>query len=345
MMIAWQIRTKHVKQSVIGDESSADGDRWRLFGEDQSMDALSEVLQAVRLQGTLYFSTEFGGPWGVCVPSHGRVARFHLVVRGSCWIRVEGGDPVRLDVGDLALVPHGSTHDLLSSPTATPTRLDQVLTDSGFDGTGALTYGEVDQGGPARLVCGHFEFSDDFEHPFLKQLPSLIPVRWAEAIQGTPLEDAFRFVTREVRDARPGHQAVVRRMSEVLFVQVLRNWANSTGVATGFMTALSDPGLHRALSSIHNDPARSWTLESLSRKAAMGRTTFAERFREHVGTTPHQYLTEWRIQQARRLLSESSVPLRRVAREVGYESAASFSRAFKASTGASPGEYRKLAAG
>lgn len=307
------------------------------------MDVLSDILGALRLRGSLYFSTEFGRPWGLRVPGLERVARFHLVVRGTTWVRVVPDDTlVRLETGDLVLIPHGAEHVLADTPDTPCRTVDEVVEAAGFTGEGALVYGDAgDDGGPTRLVCGHFAFDDAFDHPFLDQLPSALVVRWNEAVQGSPLEGIFRFITREVQEARPGHDEVVRRLSEVLFVQAVRFWADTADHDQGILAALADRGLGQALTAIHREPARRWTVDDLARKAAMGRTAFAQRFSAVVGETPHQYLTLWRIQHARRLLAESHLTLERIALRVGYESAASFSRAFKNAVGSPPGAYRR----
>ena len=297
------------------------------------------------MQGTLYFTTEFTRPWGLRVPCFERVARFHLVVRGSTWVRVvsdQALEPFLLEAGDLVLIPHGTEHVLADSPDTPCRTVDEVVREAGFIGQGALVHGgDGDGTAPTRLVCGHFEFDDGFDHPFLTQLPPALVVRWQEAVRDSPLEDVFRFIAREVQEGRPGHAAVTRRLSEVLLVQAIRVWADGTDHRTGVMAALARPGLGEALSAIHAEPARPWTLESLARKAAMGRTTFAQQFREVVGTPPHQYLVHWRMQHARRLLSESSLSIERIARRLGYESAASFSRVFKKVVGLPPGAYRR----
>lgn len=309
------------------------------------MDVLTDILDALRLRGTLYFSTEFTRPWGVLVPDLQRVARFHLMIRGSCWIRVRGSDAVRLDAGDLALVPHGAEHVLADGPESKPRTVDEVVQLTGFDGTGALAYGGPDEGAPTRMICGHLAFEEAFRHPLLDQLPPVLVVRWEAGVQGTPLDDLVQFIATEIREGRPGHEVVTRRLSEVIFVQAIRFWAEHRTDAQGLTAALADPGLASALRAIHAAPQRRWTVESLSREAAMGRTTFAERFRDAVGTTPHDYLTLWRLQRARRLLSESELPMARIATEVGYDSAASFSRAFKREVGRSPGAYRRVRRG
>lgn len=306
------------------------------------MDVLSDVLGALRLKGTLYFSTELGKPWGIRVPGYGRVARFHLVVRGGCWVRVvPDGEPERLESGDLVLIPHGSEHHLSDAPETPCLLVDDVVEAAGFTGRGPLVYGGPDEGGPTRLICGHFEFDDHVDHPFLHQLPAALIVRWQDSVRESPLEDVFRFIAREVQEAHPGHEAVTRRLSEVLFVQAVRFWARQAEPDGGFLEALADPGLGAALSAIHERPAEPWTVEKLARKAAMGRTVFAERFRDTVGETPHRYLTARRIRSAQILMAENRLSLDRIAAVVGYDSAPSLSRAFKRVVGTSPGAYRR----
>lgn len=308
------------------------------------MDVLSEILDHLRLRGTLYFTTAFTRPWGVRVPAFKRVARFHMVVRGSCWVGVEEGQRILLEAGDLALIPHGAEHVLADHPDSPASTVDEVVQQSGFTGTGALVYGgKPNETAPTRMVCGHFEFDERFDHPLLGQLPASIVIRWADRLEGAALEHMFAFIADEVGAGRPGHEAVIRRLSEVLFVQAVRFWAD-TAEATGVLQALTDPRLAPALQAIHANPAQSWTLDALARKAALGRSAFAARFREIMGTTPHKYLTEWRLQGARRLLSESTLSLERIALQVGYDSAASFSRAFSKGMGTSPGAYRKAVA-
>jgi AraC-like DNA-binding protein len=307
------------------------------------MDVLSDILDGLRLRGTLYFTTEFRRPWGLRVPAYRRVARFHLVVRGSCWIRVADGEPVELETGDLILIPHGAEHVLADTPDTPCRTVEEVVRSAGFTGRGALVIAGDDGGGAARMVCGHFEFDTGQEHPLVTQLPPALVVRWSESVRDSPLENAFRFIAREVQESRPGHGTVVRRLSEVLFVQAIRFWADRAQPERGLLAALADPRLGAALTAIHAAPAEHWTLERLGREAALGRSAFAARFRAVVGEPPLQYLTRWRVQMASRLLAESRLPLERIAERVGYESAASLSRAFRKTTGSSPGAYRRQA--
>ena len=200
------------------------------------------------------------------------------MVRGSTWIRVVGlEEPIHLESGDLILIPHGAEHVLADTPDTPCRMVEDVVREAGFTGRGALVFGGGDNGAPTKLVCGHFAFDEGFDHPLLAQLPPALVVRWDEALRDSPLEDAFRFIAREVQEARPGHEAVVRRLSEVLFVQALRQWAAGAPAEHGLMAALTDGRLAAALAAIHAKPAERWTLESLGRKAAMGRTAFAGR--------------------------------------------------------------------
>ena len=306
------------------------------------MDVLSDILATLRFRGSLYFSTEFHPPWGVRVPRFRRVARFHLVIRGGCWVRVENApSPVRLEAGDIILVPRGAEHVIADAPDSPARSVDDVVRAAGFTGRGALVIGDADSGAPTRLLCGHFEFDDDVDHPLLERLPPALLVRRDEEARSYHLEDAFRLIVREVREGHPGHEAVVERLSEILFVQVVRTWARHAEHDRGVLAALADPRLGAALEAIHTEPRAHWTLETLSRRAAMGRSAFVERFGTVVGETPLRYLISWRIQVAKRLLADSGLSLEQIAERVGYDSAASFSRVFKKTARVSPGEYRR----
>lgn len=168
-------------------------------------------------------------------------------------------------------------------------------------------------------------------------------VRGEEEVRDSRLADAFRLSTREVQSGRPGHETVVRHLSEVLFFQAVRAWAARADSAHGVLTALADPKLHEALTAMQEDPAHPWTLELLSRRWAMGRSAFAERFRSVMGEAPMRCLAMWRVQRAKRLLAESQMSRDRIAELVGYDSAASMSRFVRKAARVSPGVFRRLA--
>ena len=306
------------------------------------MDVLSDILGAVKMRCSLYFWTEFTGTWGVSVPPYDDVARFHLVLRGSCWARV-GDDPelVRLEAGDLIVVPHGAGHTLADAPGTPCVPVDRVVERTGFTGRGLLSYGGDGDGGTTRMVCGHLEFDPAAGHPFLRQLPSRILIRQPDGAGSARLEETYRLIAQEVRDARPGSDAVLNRLSEVMFIQAVRVWADSREHDRGLMVALVCPNLSRGLAAIHEHPERAWTLAALARETGLSRTLFAERFHRQVGMTPMQYLTFWRMQRARALLSGGQLTLEAAAGRVGYESTAAFCRVFKKLTGENPGAFRR----
>ncbi len=306
------------------------------------MDVLSDILGAVKLQGTLYFTTEFNPPWGVRVPALARVVRFHLVARGGMWVAVANASgATRLEVGDLVLVPHGAEHTLADAPDTPCVAIDRVVEVSGFTGKGALVHGGADCGNPTRLVCGHFALDSNVDHPLLDRLPPLIVIRGEDYEGRSRLEGVLRFIAEEAAAAKPGSDAVIGRLSEVLFIQTLRLWAERSSHNNGLLAALADPQLGKSLSLMHENPREAWTLDLLAARAGLSRTVFADRFRRVVGLPPMQYLTFWRMQRARQLLTDTELTLGAVAERIGYESAPSLNRVFKRWIGVPPGDYRK----
>jgi len=250
------------------------------------------------------------------------------------------GAPLRLEAGDLVVIPHGASHVLRDSPKTRPTMLDQALAASGYQGEGCLVYGRGDRGAPCRLVCGHFEFADGVEHALLQVLPALIHIPAAVGASISWLDDALRYIAAEVAAAKPGHTAIVKRLSEIVFVQTVRAAADQPGELLRPLAGYFDPKISRALHALHHAPERAWTVASLAAAAGMSRTRFAVRFQQLVGVPPLGYATQWRMQQARRLLEDSSRTVLAVANQVGYVSESSFSRAYSKYYGSPPRRQR-----
>jgi len=316
---------------------------WVCPPEEATVDVLSDILSATKLVGSLYFTTDFTPPWGVRVGAYKRVARFHVVLRGECWVDTpDGVGPTRLDRGDIILVLRGAAHTLADGPETECKDLERVIEDTGFRGEWPLTLDGAGSDGagapPTRLLCGHFEFDGSIDHPLLTQLPPRIVVR---AEDGAELDTLIRFIAREIHDHRAGREAVLQRLSEVLFIQAVRSWSASGETEGGMLAALADVQVGRGLSLIHADPGRPWSLPGLAREAGLSRTGFAERFRDLVGMTPMQYLAFWRMQKAREMFRQGSPTVEAVAAAVGYESLPAFSRAFKRWVGQPPGAYRR----
>ncbi len=304
------------------------------------MDALSDILNVITLKGSLYFRTEFAPPWGLRIPAFGNVARFHLLTRGTGYVRVDGVESaVRMEVGDLIVIPHGAEH-VLSDEPATPCRhVDDVVRESGFTGEGALVHGGPDRSSPACYVCGHFTFDSHAGRMLLASLPRYILVRGFEPSGAGWIDAAMKFITAEAAERAPGAEAIIQRLSEILFIQTIRRHAATA--ETGLLSVIKDPQLGRALSAIHADPARDWTVESLAQEAGLSRTIFAERMREALGMPPMQYVTQWRMELAARKLRNPADKLPKVAASVGYQSSGAFIKAFKKHFGEGPGDFRK----
>ena len=291
-------------------------------------DVLSDVLDTIELKAAIYFHTDFRPPFGVQVPPFQRAARFHLIVQGQCHVSLDNGNHVLLKPGDLVLVPNGSPHLLSSAAEHRGVTLADALVTSGFSGRGPFVLGDGPADDGCQMVCGHFGFSAGADHPLLHAVPDLLHITAAERATQPMLDEVVRLIVRRMFADDIGAEASVSRLSEVLFIEILRAATTKAPELQRIMTAVSDPQIGRALSLIHGDVAASWTVESLGRAVAMSRSRFAERFRALVGLSPMSYVTEWRLQRALHLLNRSKTPVKQVATQVGFRSAAAFTRAF-----------------
>ncbi len=301
------------------------------------MDVLADVLSTIELTAQLYFQAIFRAPFAVAVPADRRRIRFHIASTGRSWIGLPTGEEAFYGDGDLILVPHGSAHVLADGPHTAPRPLEQVIAEVGFNGQAPLEYG----GGGAHvvIVCGHLAFDEAMLHPIVASLPPLIHVRADEVTNFGWMEQVLRHIERESQARRTGYREVVRRLSEILLIEVLRARADSGGL--GAVSALVDPQLGRALQALHAEPEAEWSLERLARVAGQSRTLFVQRFRERMGMPPMKYLAAWRLLKARSLLAHWGGSVAEVARRVGYASESAFNRAFRDQFGAPPGTFRR----
>ena len=303
-------------------------------------DVLSDVLDTVALKAAIYFRTDFHPDFGIAVPAYGRAARFHLVVQGSCYVTLDDGTRVRLQPGDLALVPGGASHLLSSNETITTAPLADVMSQAGFTGSGPFVVGSGVAAESCQMVCGHFTFADGADHPLLRSIPNLLHITAADRASRPMLDDVLRLLVRRMFEGEPGAAASVSRLSEVLFIEAMRAGIAQAPDISRLMSAVYDPQIGRSLTLIHNDVAAAWTVESLAAAVGMSRSRYAERFRELVGTAPMAYVAEWRLQRALNLLASSNVPIKAVAHQIGFRSAAAFTRAFTDRFACSPKERR-----
>ncbi len=304
------------------------------------MDVLTDILSTLRFKGSLYFRTELTSPWSILVPEKPGVARFHIVVHGQGWLRVENeGDEQSIANGDLIIVPHGAAHTILDQ-LATPSRpLNDVLDEVDYKGVGPLIYGGGGTG--CCLVCGEFAFVDEVLHPLLANLPTSLHISGNDSYNKTWLDSALGFIAHEAAAEKAGSLAIVNRLSEIIFIQVIRAFAEASHAQIPFLAALSDPQISNVLSQIHAHPASDLTIEKMGRMVGMSRSALSKRFSELVGMTPHQYIRLVRVQRAAHLLVTTKDSLMTITDAVGYQSEASFSSAFKRHFGIRPGEYRQ----
>lgn len=303
------------------------------------MDVLDDILRSIKLGGGVYFRCEFSAPWGMEIQPT-PVAEFHIVIRGTCWLRMAGmAEPVPLHGGDLVVFPHGDAHALLDSPDGVTRPAEEIIEGQNLDDYGPVTYGGA--GLPASVLCGYFEFDRGNPHPLVQALPPLILIRGADGLDFAWLQTAINFMIHETKNARPGSQAVVSRLAEVLFVQMMRAHITQSGESSGILAAISDKQIGAALQLMHGAPEKNWDLIELSRNVGMSRSGFAARFHQLVNQTPMQYLMFWRMQKARDLLKNSRLGTAEIAERVGYQSEASFGKVFKKVVGVGPGAFRR----
>jgi AraC-like DNA-binding protein len=314
------------------------------------MDALSETLRVVRLVGAIFINARFTAPWcyqspradsvaPILEPGAERVVIFHLITEGECYVELAGEPPVHLVAGDAIIFPQGDAHRMTSQPglpPATGGRLDEVLSrrprQLAYGGGGAST----------RLVCGYLACDARLAGMLLAGLPALVRVNVRGSNAGTWLEASVRYALAEARSPRPGGAGVLAKLSEVLFIEVLRLYMNEQGEGrTGWLAGVGDRVVGAALNALHKSPAHAWTLDELARTAGSSRSVLAERFQQLVGSSPMQYLTQWRMLLAANLLCRSNAPLASIAEDVGYQTDTAFSRAFRREYGAPPAAWRR----
>lgn len=305
-------------------------------------DPLGETLHLLRLTGTLYCRSELTAPWGVDLPAFEGCMMFHVVTAGHCWLEVEGDEPRLLQQGSLALVPHGTGHRIRSSQTAEAEPLFDIPVEQVSDRYEIMRYGGA--GELTHLTCGVVRFDHVAGQQLMALLPRVLQIdTWADD-EGSWLQSTLRFIAREARELRPGGETVITHLADILIIQAIRSWIDSAPQADrGWLAALRDDQVGRALAAIHREPEKDWTVALLAKEVGMSRSGFSARFTSLVGESAMRYLTQWRMQLARAQLLETSDSLSVLADRLGYQSEAAFSRAFKRVFGVSPGSLRHAA--
>jgi AraC-like DNA-binding protein len=315
------------------------------------MDPMSDIFKTMQIRAVVHSRLEATAPWGFthspaeadekakhALPvSPSELAHFGMIARGNCWLTVDGiADPLPLTGGDCFLLRPQSAYELRNDPA---TRA-MSFCDAPRDKDNVIHYGGG--GAPTTIVSGLLSFEKPALKPMTQLLPRLILIK-SEQARSLALHTTLQLLAAEMTEQAPGSEVVANRLAEVLFIQAIRAHiaSGSENCRPGWLRAIFDPQIGAALKSIHENVEHSWTVGSLAAVAGMSRSVFAARFKELLGQAPLDYVTEWRMQKAVQLLQHRDKKLLEIARSVGYESDAAFSKAFKRVLGATPGDYRQ----
>ena len=321
-----------------------------------SGDALSDVLRTVRLTGAVFFDVATNAPWVAEQPSREMVLSkilpgaehliaYHVVTEGRCFASLIGGEAIEVEAGEVVVFTHGDAHVMSSSPgmRADPVTRERLDTMTASQLPFFASYGS--DGPAATLVCGFLACDARPFNPLLGNLPRVIKAGDRQGADTGWLGQFIRLATMESAEKRAGGESVLAKLSELMFIEVVRRYLDALPPGqTGWLAGLRDPFVGKALSLLHGGPAQDWTIEELAKQVGLSRSVLAERFSCLVGIPPMHYLANWRMQIASGLLSGGGVNIATIAAEIGYASEAAFSRAFKKMVGVPPSAWRSRAA-
>jgi len=314
------------------------------------MDALSDLLHVMRLQGALFLDARFTAPWCVaggcpaslCAPG-AHIVFFHVVTRGRCRVRLSGGEALELAAGDLILMPHNDGHLLGSDLHLAPVDAQALVRPAQAGGLYGIDHGGG--GAETRVMCGYLSCDPVIGRPLLDALPRLLRVPLGEGAAARWLLGLVERGARENSSPGPGSRTVLAKLAELLFAEAMRRYLEGEGAGQlGWLAGLRDRHVGRALALLHEEPMREWTVDSLAAQAGASRSVLTQRFTGLVGLPPMQYLKRWRLGLAAAALKENRRPIAALAGQYGYESEAGFSRAFKQAFGTPPAAWRRRAA-
>jgi len=316
-------------------------------------DTLSDVLKTVRLTGAAYFDIAAQEPWSVhsparelilprILPGADHLIAYHAVTAGRCFACLDGGEAVPLEAGEVVLFTSADPHVMSSSAgmRAEPPTADMIdIADAGLlpFQINLMNGGAVS----ARLVCGYLACDAKPFNPLLEALPPMIKAGDPRRNDNGCLGQFIHFAVAEVTEKRAGSESVLMKLSELMFIDVVRRYIEALPPQNaGWLAGLRDPAVGKALALIHSRPSFNWTIEGLARQSGTSRTVMAERFMRFVGVPPMHYLAKWRMQVASEMLNRNA-NIATITAEIGYESEAAFSRAFKKMMGVPPSAWRQ----
>ena len=315
------------------------------------MDALSDVLRVVQLSGGVFLHGEFSEPWCILskvrpencaplmeIPEH--IIQYHYVTEGRFDLQLKGEAPIAVRAGEIVIMPRNDAHLMGSDLTLPPASADQIIRHMISDSMEKLYLG----GGGAltRIVCGYLGCDDAKGNPLLETLPGCLKLDLRHSSAAQWIDSSLQFAAEQIAAGRPGSDAILSKLSEVLFVEAVQSYVDRLQPnETGWLAGLKDSHVSRALALLHSRMAEPWTVEALGREVGLSRSALAERFTRLIGVSPMHYLSSWRMQVAAQRLRGNGGVIAQIALDVGYDTEASFSRAFKRSFGAPPATWRR----
>lgn len=303
-------------------------------------DALGETLYSLRLNGLMYANSELSAPWGIDMPPMDGKMMFHIVTEGCCWLRFPSQESVCLRPGELVLLPLGEGHLISSTEDEVCTPFFDIPISKLSERFEFMRYGGG--GEQTLLTCGVLSFDHVAGQKLIAQLPPFIHIKSHKGELPSHLQSLIQLMSTEAKTLSPGGETVMAHLSDIIVIQAIRYWVERAPEASqGWLGALKDPKIGKALTAIHRHPESTWTVDRLADQAGMSRSGFSARFTEVIGTSVKQYVTEWRMSLARMKIMQSDVSLADLAEELGYQSEAAFSRAYKRIMGVSPMRHSK----
>lgn len=294
------------------------------------MDILSDYLKTFRLSAHVFLHSNFCGSWAVDTSGEEK-ATFHMIARGAAWLHLpDGRAPIALRSGDVVVFPHDAIHTISNSETPPPPEQPRNQPSKA-----------TNEGPNTTLICGYFEFERHSWNPLLNALPKVMVIQSEDTANTALMDDVIRNIVYETETEGAGSDVVIDKLSEVLFIHVVRTHMQQQKTSSGFIAALADKQISKGMALFHANPGGSWSVESLASNAGMSRSAFADKFHKLVGITPMQYVTCWRMQLAHERLATTKASVTEVAEQSGYQSEVAFAKAFKKHFGFGPGVVRK----
>jgi len=301
--------------------------------QDPAFDVLGDIMETLRFRGSLFFRSDLAAPWGMSLTETG-FPRFHIVMSGECFVGSDDHDAVKAEGADIIMLPNGTSHWIADRP-------GRELVPSTKAGRACELGNPLFQNGEItnRLICGLVRFDQGASHPILDALPDVMHFSMLES--AGPIWSVVKLIDAEMQSGQNQGSRIVDRLTEVMFLKLLNHFVQENDAATGFLAALRDRRVYRALALIHQEPEYSWTLDSLGKRVGMSRATLVRRFQDVVGVAPMAYIADWRIMKAHNLVKYSATSFEQIADATGFASARTLSRAFQRQFGCTPNELRR----